>query len=135
MVSLHIYWSHNRKQKPTLNTINSCKPQLANGILTEEGMREALEGKLLISILAGTTISQLKSWVPPSTRVVRAMPNTPCKVGFLASFFVQFPDDDPADPRRHDYHYTTFPFFPLCHTRQEYPDTTLQSDRETPFLG
>ena len=58
----------------------SCKPQLANGILTEDGMQEALEGKLLISILAGTTIAQLKTWSPPSTRVVRAMPNTPCKV-------------------------------------------------------
>lgn len=43
-------------------------------------MAEALEHKLLISILAGTTISQLVSWVPQSTRVVRAMPNTPCKV-------------------------------------------------------
>ena len=43
-------------------------------------MVEALEGKLLISILAGVTIRQLTGWVLPSTRVVRAMPNTPCKV-------------------------------------------------------
>ena len=86
MVSLHIILVSQQTKETdiSLNAINSCKPQLANGILTEEGMREALEGKLLISILAGTTISQLKSWVPPSTRVVRAMPNTPCKVGFLA---------------------------------------------------
>jgi pyrroline-5-carboxylate reductase len=49
-------------------------------ILAEEGMSEALEGKLLISICAGVTMSQLKSWVHESTIVVRAMPNTPSKV-------------------------------------------------------
>jgi pyrroline-5-carboxylate reductase len=58
----------------------SCKPQLARTILGEVGIREVLEGKLLISILAGVTIQQLRDLVPPSTRVVRAMPNTPCRV-------------------------------------------------------
>ena len=48
--------------------------------MSEPGMKEALAGKLLISILAGVTIEQMKAWVLPSTRVVRAMPNTPCKV-------------------------------------------------------
>jgi pyrroline-5-carboxylate reductase len=57
-----------------------CKPQLAHTILSEEGMREALDGKLLISILAGVTITQMQGWVTPSTRVVRAMPNTPCQI-------------------------------------------------------
>lgn len=57
-----------------------CKPQLAQHILGEAGMKDALEGKLLISILAGVTISQLRDWVSPSTRVIRAMPNTPCKI-------------------------------------------------------
>ncbi|KAF7304618.1 Pyrroline-5-carboxylate reductase [Mycena kentingensis (nom. inval.)] len=57
-----------------------CKPQLAHTILTEAGMKEALGGKLLISILAGVTMSQLKHWVLPSTKVIRAMPNTPCKI-------------------------------------------------------
>lgn len=60
--------------------LHSCKPQLAHIILSEQGMTEALEGKLLISILAGVTIRQLTGWVSSSTRVVRAMPNTPCKV-------------------------------------------------------
>jgi len=60
--------------------ILGCKPQLANSILSEQGMEEALEGKLLISILAGVTISQLVNIVSPSTIVVRAMPNTPCKI-------------------------------------------------------
>ncbi|KII88585.1 hypothetical protein PLICRDRAFT_41774 [Plicaturopsis crispa FD-325 SS-3] len=57
-----------------------CKPQLAHSILGEEGIREALEGKLLISILAGVTIAQMTAWVSPSTKVIRAMPNTPCKI-------------------------------------------------------
>jgi pyrroline-5-carboxylate reductase len=43
-------------------------------------MEAALDGKLLVSICAGVTIAQLKSWVPASVNVVRAMPNTPCKV-------------------------------------------------------
>jgi pyrroline-5-carboxylate reductase len=43
-------------------------------------MKDALEGKLLISILAGVTIHQLTNLVSPSTKVIRAMPNTPCKI-------------------------------------------------------
>jgi pyrroline-5-carboxylate reductase len=43
-------------------------------------MNEALSQKLLISILAGVTVEQLAQLVNTSTRVVRAMPNTPCKV-------------------------------------------------------
>ncbi len=46
-------------------------------------MKEALEGKLVISILAGITMRQLTGWVAPTTRIVRAMPNTPCKVSVL----------------------------------------------------
>jgi len=57
-----------------------CKPQLAGTILTEEGMREAIHGKLLISIMAGVTINQLSSWLDPSVRIIRAMPNTPSKI-------------------------------------------------------
>ncbi|KAH8929221.1 pyrroline-5-carboxylate reductase [Atractiella rhizophila] len=55
-----------------------CKPQQAKTLLQE--MHEALDGKLLVSILAGTTIKQLKSWVPASTHVIRAMPNTPTRI-------------------------------------------------------
>jgi len=57
-----------------------CKPQLAHTILGEQGMRDALHGKLLISILAGVTIHQLINFVSSSTKVIRAMPNTPCKI-------------------------------------------------------
>ncbi|KAF9466365.1 pyrroline-5-carboxylate reductase [Collybia nuda] len=57
-----------------------CKPQLAHTILGEPGIKEALAGKLLISILAGVTINQLCGWVGTSVKVIRAMPNTPCKI-------------------------------------------------------
>ncbi|GAA6017972.1 hypothetical protein JCM10207_002726 [Rhodosporidiobolus poonsookiae] len=57
-----------------------CKPQLAAHVLLQPGMTEALEGKLLISILAGTTISMMREWVPESCTVVRSMPNTPAKI-------------------------------------------------------
>ena len=52
---------------------------MAEGVLTANGMGQALENKLLISILAGTTIDMMKQWVPESCTVVRSMPNTPTK--------------------------------------------------------
>lgn len=65
-----------------------CKPQMYAEILGEDGMADALEGKLLVSILAGVKIEQLKSIVPASTRVVRAMPNTASKVRFRGLNFL-----------------------------------------------
>ncbi|KAJ9667079.1 delta 1-pyrroline-5-carboxylate reductase [Coniosporium apollinis] len=64
-----------------------CKPQMFRDILGQDGMREALAGKLLISILAGVTTEQLEEFLyggvlsgqnfpPDRCRVVRAMPNT-----------------------------------------------------------
>jgi len=53
---------------------------MAHSILTQPGIVDALRGKLLVSILAGVTIFQLTGWVHSSTKVVRAMPNTPCKI-------------------------------------------------------
>jgi pyrroline-5-carboxylate reductase len=59
-----------------------CKPQMVEGILQQDGMQEALEGKLVISICAGVRLDQLKELCPASTVVIRAMPNTPSKVSF-----------------------------------------------------
>jgi pyrroline-5-carboxylate reductase len=50
------------------------------GILTQEGMSQALEGKMVISICAGVRMEQLKELCPESTVCLRAMPNTPSKV-------------------------------------------------------
>jgi pyrroline-5-carboxylate reductase len=57
-----------------------AKPNMIKGILSEEGMKEALEGKLVISIATGVTIAQMREWLPESAHIVRAMPNVPCKV-------------------------------------------------------
>lgn len=57
-----------------------CKPNLVKDILGEDGVREALKGKLLVSICAGLRIETMRGWVDESTKVVRAMPNTPSKV-------------------------------------------------------
>lgn len=59
----------------------ACKPHIVKEVLAEPGMREALDGKLVCSICAGLRIEQIRAWVTPGTKVVRAMPNTPCKVG------------------------------------------------------
>ena len=60
-----------------------CKPQMCEEILEQEGMGQALEGKLLVSILAGVRLEKLRALVPESTRVVRAMPNTASKVRII----------------------------------------------------
>lgn len=60
----------------------ACKPQSFREILGEEGMKEALAGKLLISILAGVTGQQIEEFLygeekpANACRVVRVMPNT-----------------------------------------------------------
>ncbi|KAK0748755.1 pyrroline-5-carboxylate reductase dimerization-domain-containing protein [Apiosordaria backusii] len=60
-----------------------CKPYMVNDVLSEPGLAQALEGKLLISILAGVTETQLEKTLatanggePVKCQVVRAMPNT-----------------------------------------------------------
>ncbi|MBI3414393.1 MAG: pyrroline-5-carboxylate reductase [Verrucomicrobia bacterium] len=42
---------------------------------------------LLISIAAGVTLARLEAAVPPGTRLIRVMPNTPALVGASASAF------------------------------------------------
>ncbi|KAK3177019.1 Pyrroline-5-carboxylate reductase [Lepraria neglecta] len=69
----------------------ACKPYNLLAVLQEEGMKEALQGKLLISILAGVPVSQIEDTIygvgsndslPPDPavdgrcRIVRVMPNT-----------------------------------------------------------
>ena len=69
----------------------ACKPYNLAAVLHEKGIREALHGKLLISILAGVPVSQIEEalYGPDSSktlstdpaedgrcRIVRVMPNT-----------------------------------------------------------
>lgn len=58
----------------------SVKPHLLSEIMHEPGMKEALDGKLVISIAAGVRIEQMRAWVTERTKVVRAMPNTASKI-------------------------------------------------------
>jgi len=57
-----------------------CKPYMAEGILEQEGMNKALQGKTVVSMLAGMKISQLEELAGEGVRVVRAMPNTASKI-------------------------------------------------------
>lgn len=67
----------------------SCKPYGYKDILGEAGMKEALQGKVLVSILAGVTQQQIEDFLYPegaskvegACRVVRIMPNTASFVG------------------------------------------------------
>jgi pyrroline-5-carboxylate reductase len=56
------------------------KPQHMASALDDDAMREALAGKLVISIAAGVRLEQLARWLPGSG-LIRAMPNTPAVIG------------------------------------------------------
>ncbi|KAK4668727.1 delta 1-pyrroline-5-carboxylate reductase [Podospora pseudoanserina] len=61
----------------------ACKPYMVNELLSEPSLAPSLSGKLLISILAGVTETQLSQTLttanggqPVNCQIVRAMPNT-----------------------------------------------------------
>jgi pyrroline-5-carboxylate reductase len=56
------------------------KPQHMEDALDNDAMREALAGKLVISIAAGVRLEQLSKWLPRAP-LIRAMPNTPAVIG------------------------------------------------------
>lgn len=59
-------------------TVLVCvKPQKAQELLPS--LAEDLADKLVISTVAGVKLSQLEEWLPRS-RLIRAMPNTPCLI-------------------------------------------------------
>ena len=57
----------------------AIKPVYAREVIDE--IHEALNGKFVISIVAGWTYEMLKKALPQTTRFVRVMPNTPLAVG------------------------------------------------------
>ena len=66
--------------------IVAVKPDQVEGLLKE--ISPALnERHLIISIAAGVTVARMETSLPPGTRVVRVMPNTPALVGASASAF------------------------------------------------
>lgn len=68
--------------------ILACKPYMAADILQEDGMKEACWGKLVISLLAGTTTAKLRSLLfgegaegEEGTRLIRVIPTVGATVG------------------------------------------------------
>lgn len=57
----------------------AIKPIYLQGVIDE--IHDALNGKFVISIVAGWTFEMLKKALPQTTRFVRVMPNTPIAVG------------------------------------------------------
>jgi len=75
--SLTVLQNQNLKGVQSASTILlACKPKDLSSILLEPGVREALAGKLLISILAGVPVSQIEETLYGGCRIVRVMPNT-----------------------------------------------------------
>ncbi len=57
----------------------AVKPQIIDKVLTEVG-GEVRGDQLVVSVAAGVPIDALEARLPPKTRVVRSMPNTPATV-------------------------------------------------------
>lgn len=58
--------------------ILAVKPDIVPAVLSE--IKDAAEGKLVISIAAGVTISSIESGLGAKAKIIRAMPNTPAMV-------------------------------------------------------
>lgn len=66
----------------------ACKPYLASQVLSAVGVRDALGGKLLISVLAGSTPDKLDTLIygydsghEPRCHIIRATPNMAASLG------------------------------------------------------
>ena len=57
----------------------ALKPQYAQGGLAQ--LEDSVDGKALISIMAGLTTETIRSWTKGDFRLLRLMPNTPALVG------------------------------------------------------
>jgi pyrroline-5-carboxylate reductase len=74
----------------------SVKPQVIDAVLSE--IAPAVDArKLVVSIVAGVPLSVLARRLPPGTRVIRTMPNTPALVGAGATAIARGPHATDAD--------------------------------------
>jgi len=85
--NLHVYENDNLKPTQEADVIMiGCKPYMVGDVLKAEGMKEAVAGKVLISICAGVNGEQIHDILygneTPENRatIVRAMPNTAAAV-------------------------------------------------------
>ena len=63
----------------------ACKPQQFSAL--DESLTALTAGKLVLSILAGTTLERLGAKFPQCRNLVRAMPNTPGQIGAGATAY------------------------------------------------
>lgn len=84
--------------------ILACPPNLKSQVLSEEGINDALRGKLLISVLAGVTTQSIEGVIhgsssPPDNRcwVARALPNLAVAQHASATAIETFDPNFPAD--------------------------------------
>ena len=56
----------------------AVKPQIAEEVV--KALRPTLDGKLVISIIAGTPLAKLNAWLGSKAAVIRCMPNTPALI-------------------------------------------------------
>ena len=75
----HIADSNEELGKSVDILVACVKPQYAAGALSELG--DSLDGKAMISIMAGLTTESLREMTGGSFRLLRLMPNTPALVG------------------------------------------------------
>jgi pyrroline-5-carboxylate reductase len=57
----------------------AVKPSTVASVLGADGMAPLLKGRILVSVAAGITTARLAE-LAPDARIVRAMPNTPCRI-------------------------------------------------------
>ena len=68
----------------------ACKPQQLSTL--DSSIVSAAQGKLVLSILAGTQLSQLNAQFNTARNIVRAMPNTPSQIGAgVTAYATQLP--------------------------------------------
>ncbi|MGI9457403.1 MAG: pyrroline-5-carboxylate reductase family protein, partial [Aeoliella sp.] len=76
--------------------ILAVKPQVIDAAI--QSVSAAIGGEqVVVSIAAGITVARLEQKLPPGTRVVRVMPNTPCLIGRGASGYSLGSSAKPGD--------------------------------------
>jgi pyrroline-5-carboxylate reductase len=60
-------------------------------------LRDASEGRLILSLAAGIPLTRLAGWLAPTARLVRAMPNVPMQISCGASVYAAGPGATEAD--------------------------------------
>lgn len=73
----------------------ACKPQQLGSI--DSGLARAAEGKLVLSILAGTPLERLEKTFSEARNIVRTMPNTPGRIGAGVTAYTPRKTLDPDD--------------------------------------